>query len=309
MTTGVHLRCVYCGLTLPASLFHVDQTYFSLCYFCRQRGLTNETFYNPYVFYYAQAREQTYVGATTAVAAPTKLALSKQKRRALTKLITDYLTGPKRLQELVPLAQFAKSVLALEDQSGSLPLTGVLLDDLEHLKFHVKQYFHQNKLDYTTRQMVREKYHYTCQYCGRYADSVDHKNPAFLSQDNHIDNLTLACKECNRLKGDMPYDLFVTLNQRIMPLNHRLVQSEKTLRALQNEIDHNRRQLAARQHLTADIQDAQLQAFRHRAKVLQFVADSVTSDYQQQIKLRHDFILTQAQIQANFGGGQDAGLS
>jgi len=48
---------------------------------------------------------------------------------------------------------------------------------------------------------------FTCTYCGRSALTdpivleVDHINPVILGGSHEIDNLTTACKPCNRKKG------------------------------------------------------------------------------------------------------------
>lgn len=51
------------------------------------------------------------------------------------------------------------------------------------------------------------KYKFTCQYCGRKAPDVileiDHIIPLSKKGSNKIDNLTLACRECNIGKSNI----------------------------------------------------------------------------------------------------------
>ena len=65
---------------------------------------------------------------------------------------------------------------------------------------------------------------------------MDHKDPVSLSHNNDLDNLILSCSECNRIKSDMPYDLFVKLNKQVEDLNKKLVRYDASLRTLKRRI-------------------------------------------------------------------------
>jgi len=56
------------------------------------------------------------------------------------------------------------------------------------------------------RFQILQKYHFTCQYCGRKAPEVvleiDHKYPKSKGGLNNIKNYTVACKDCNLGKND-----------------------------------------------------------------------------------------------------------
>lgn len=295
----MHLRCPYCQLTLPVAVFEDQTALDSLCAFCRQRGLSSVSYYNGDAKVLAMAKKVRYCGRETPKS-QSALKLNKHQRKMLTSLIQSYQTSPKVLRKRVSFFEFARAILKVEDQIRPFETNGNFVQDMAQLGFEVGDLFHQNQLDYTTRQLIREKYHYRCQYCGRYGDSVDHKDPVFFSQDNDLANLTLACKECNRLKGDMSYALFTTLNAQLQPLNHDLVDFENTLQRLTTAIDTNRQKLAAQQHLSSDPKAPQLETFRKHAKTLQFVFDSVQSDYQKLIALRHDFISTHAKFNIQY---------
>ncbi|KRM33181.1 hypothetical protein FC83_GL003262 [Agrilactobacillus composti DSM 18527 = JCM 14202] len=286
-------------MTMAESYFQQDTQLSSLCAICVQRGQDPKAFFNGDVYYLAQAQQRPYLGLTEPTAQP-KLRLSKKQRRFITTLLQNFATSPAIVHQVVPLSALAKQVILLEDGELPLPDTGVFNDVMAYLGFELGSLFHQNQLDYTTRQLIREKYQHTCQYCGRRGDSVDHKDPVFVSQDNSLANLTLACQECNRLKGDMPYALFQRLNAQIKPLNQALVGFENTLNNLQQMINTNRHTLAAQQHLTSDPSAPVLEPFRRKAKDLQFVYDSVQSDYQKRIQLRHDFIVSNALVHQRY---------
>lgn len=57
------------------------------------------------------------------------------------------------------------------------------------------------------RYIVAENYGWMCTYCYAHLDedtaSVDHIEPYAINHKTELDNLVLACKECNRLKADL----------------------------------------------------------------------------------------------------------
>ena len=64
----------------------------------------------------------------------------------------------------------------------------------------------RSKLTPKIRYQVLKKYNYTCQYCGRTASDgvklhVDHIIPVSRGGKTEMDNLTVACEECNIGKG------------------------------------------------------------------------------------------------------------
>lgn len=54
-----------------------------------------------------------------------------------------------------------------------------------------------------------------CHYCGRHVpfdqSTLDHKTPKCRGRDDSRQNLTMACKECNERKGDLPYETFLRM--------------------------------------------------------------------------------------------------
>ena len=64
------------------------------------------------------------------------------------------------------------------------------------------------------RFLTLTKYHYTCQYCGRKAPDVvlhvDHIKPRHYGGTNTLDNLTVACADCNLGKSDILLTEFMT---------------------------------------------------------------------------------------------------
>ena len=143
--------------------------------------------------------------------------------------------------------------------------------------------FQLNEVDYIDRERIRAKYKYRCQYCGRRGRSVDHKDPVSVSHDNSLDNLILSCSECNRIKSNMPYDLFVKLNEELQPLNKKLA-----LGPLEKEFQDRRNMLAAKVHLKGVVNDSELAAIRKENKRLRDAIDSLESDYDAVRRLRED---------------------
>ncbi|MFC6314671.1 HNH endonuclease [Lapidilactobacillus achengensis] len=292
------LRCAYCGLDLNEQHFQVSATALtSICDLCRQRGIKPGQWANAQIAALAQARSGQFLGQSELapdLPQPQPLALNKQQRRACASLINafDALTvvwqTPARRQD------FYQRIIGWQDQPQA-NLTGDLPQDLRRLGCDITGLFDKNDLDYATRQRVREQFGYRCQYCGRYGDSVDHKDPVALSADNRRANLTLACRECNRLKGDMPYTLFVQWNQEVTPLLRKLAAAERTLTALRQRQERVQAKLAVEQHLYGQVKAPAAQALRQQIKLLQGLRDGENSQYQKWIKLRHDYVISHYQ--------------
>jgi hypothetical protein len=51
------------------------------------------------------------------------------------------------------------------------------------------------------RKLVMERDKYTCVYCGKPAQEVDHVIPQHLGGHDYPSNLVAACKRCNYIKG------------------------------------------------------------------------------------------------------------
>lgn len=51
------------------------------------------------------------------------------------------------------------------------------------------------------RTTILNRDHHTCAYCGQPATEVDHITPIRLGGTSTPDNLTAACRTCNRRKG------------------------------------------------------------------------------------------------------------
>ena len=51
-------------------------------------------------------------------------------------------------------------------------------------------------------QRIRERDFYTCAYCGKHGDTVDHIIPRSKGGKNTWDNLITCCGACNRRKAD-----------------------------------------------------------------------------------------------------------
>jgi hypothetical protein len=60
------------------------------------------------------------------------------------------------------------------------------------------------------KQRILERDKNTCQYCGRYGDTIDHVIPQSKYKIHTTDEIVVcACKRCNSLKGDMPVHVFI----------------------------------------------------------------------------------------------------
>lgn len=287
-------QCSSCGLRLDSLHFRKDglinPKLTSICDICIQRGLTPQDYTNKVVRTFAITLLYTYDGADDA-SDPETFIVNARNRKRYEATIQDY-DGNEVAKHQVDREKFNQQIIASED--GKIDFVPSLdLDFAHNLQgLQIPVDFDLYKVDYIDRERIRAKYHYRCQYCGRYGKSVDHKNPVSISHDNSFDNLTLACEECNRIKSDMPYKVFVELNDRIQDINHDLVRYENTLGTLREEFQEKRRKLAAQVHLRGVIDDPELQVMRKQNKKLQDAIDSLNSDYDNLRKTRAKYFDT-----------------
>lgn len=251
----------------------------SICDICLTRGLNAEDYANTAVATFAKSLLYTYVGKEKEIAVKSDIIVKNKKdRKRYEAFLQDY-DGNEIAKQQIKRADLNLAIIKSEDgKLGYVPDQGVTFaQNLKEMGLEVN--FQLNEVDFIDRERIRAKYKYRCQYCGRRGHSVDHKDPVSLSHNNDLDNLTLACAECNRIKSDMPYELFVHLNDQIADINKKLVKYENALGTLKEEFEHRRRYLAAQVHLKGIINDPELNEIRKQNKQLQDAIDSLQSDY------------------------------
>lgn len=249
----------------------------SICDICITRNLNPEDYANDAVAAFAQSLLYTFVGAKKQDQSGF-IVKNKKDRKKYEAFLQDY-DGNEIARSQIKRSDLNIAIIKSEDgKLGYVPDQGVTFaQNLEKLGLEVN--FQLNEVDFIDRERIRAKYKYRCQYCGRRGRSVDHKDPVSLSHNNDLNNLTLSCAECNRIKSDMPYQLFIKLNNGIVDINKKLVKYENALGTLKEEFEHRRRYLAAQVHLKGVINDPELNAIRKQNKSLQDAIDSLQSDY------------------------------
>lgn len=249
----------------------------SICDICITRNLNPEDYANDAVATFAQNLLYTFVGAKKQDQSGF-IVKNKKDRKRYEAFLQDY-DGNEIARSQIKRSDLNIAIIKSEDgKLGYVPDQGVTFaQNLEKLGLEVN--FQLNEVDFIDRERIRAKYKYRCQYCGRRGRSVDHKDPVSLSHNNDLNNLTLSCAECNRIKSDMPYQLFIKLNNGIVDINKKLVKYENALGTLKEEFEHRRRYLAAQVHLKGVINDPELNAIRKQNKSLQDAIDSLQSDY------------------------------
>jgi len=249
----------------------------SICDICITRNLNPEDYANDAVAAFAQSLLYTFVGAKKQDQSGF-IVKNKKDRKRYEAFLQDY-DGNEIARSQIKRSDLNIAIIKSEDgKLGYVPDQGVTFaQNLEKLGLEVN--FQLNEVDFIDRERIRAKYKYRCQYCGRRGRSVDHKDPVSLSHNNDLNNLTLSCAECNRIKSDMPYQLFIKLNNGIVDINKKLVKYENALGTLKEEFEHRRRYLAAQVHLKGVINDPELNAIRKQNKSLQDAIDSLQSDY------------------------------
>ena len=279
-------QCSSCGLRLNSLHFKVqgliNPKLTSICDLCRQRGLVPEDYGNPVVKIFAENLLFAFAGNNEDVDSDRFLIPDTKKRRAYEGFLQDY-DGNVLAKQQLPREKLDQALLD-KDFVPDANLT--FAENLSELGLEVD--FQLNTVDYIDRERIRAKYKYRCQYCGRRGRSVDHKDPVSLSNDNSLDNLILSCSECNRIKSNMPYELFVKLNKQIPDINQKLVKYEDTLAPLKKEFQERRKLLSAKMHLKGVVNDPELNAMRKSNKRLQDAIDSLESDYHALALARED---------------------
>ncbi|MFT8338021.1 HNH endonuclease [Schleiferilactobacillus harbinensis] len=268
--------CASCTLRWSAAAFIHDGLADSICALCRTHQINGPDFANPASQLFAQGTGLTYGGGDQTTGTP--LAFTKAARRQAEGLADSYAAAPPAVRQALPAAAFADQLWTMLQTPPTAWPSGDLPTVLAAWGYPVQQLFDQNTLDLTTRQYIRETYHHVCQYCGRYGNSVDHMNPVSISADNTIANLTLACAECNQLKGDMPYTEFVRIDAATAPLKADLRRLEKAQRTFKAQVTNLQAQLAALTHQAADLAAPGANVLRQQIKMAQDLLDQAKSD-------------------------------
>ena len=274
-------QCSSCGLRMDSLHFKqkglMNPKLTSICDICIQRGEVAEKFANQSVNTFAHTLLYTFVGLD-GDEEDEWLVKDKKLRKRYEAFLQDY-DGNELVQEQLSRHKFNEAMIASETgKFNYVPELGIeFAKNLEKMGLDVS--FQLNEVDYIDRERIRAKYHYRCQYCGRSGRSVDHKDPVSLSHNNDLDNLILSCSECNRIKSNMPYNLFKKLNDQIPAINQKLVKYENSLGSLKEEFQLRRRKLAATAHLKGVVNDPELNKMRKQNKKLQDAIDSLQSDY------------------------------
>jgi 5-methylcytosine-specific restriction endonuclease McrA len=87
------------------------------------------------------------------------------------------------------------SAVMFHSSSTTIPLPYVI-----RLERFVKKSSHAKPAKFSRRGvLVRDAY--SCAYCGKYADTIDHVNPQMLGGESSYENCVAACTSCNRKKG------------------------------------------------------------------------------------------------------------
>lgn len=60
--------------------------------------------------------------------------------------------------------------------------------------------------DYVSRRLILARDDWTCKYCNKYGDTIDHIWPKSKGGPNTWGNLCAACHDCNEKKADTPLE-------------------------------------------------------------------------------------------------------
>ncbi|WCK57593.1 RNA-guided endonuclease IscB (plasmid) [Aneurinibacillus sp. Ricciae_BoGa-3] len=107
-------------------------------------------------------------------------------------------TWVNRFQKIIPLTDISYENVKFDTQLLQNPsITGV-------------EYQQGTLMGYEVRQYLLERYHRTCAYCGKrnIPLEVEHILPKSRGGSNRLDNLTIACHDCNQRKGNQTAEEF-----------------------------------------------------------------------------------------------------
>lgn len=230
----------------------------SICDICLTRNLDAENYENPVVESISQVMLYSFVGKkNNGQIKPDSLKhylVDNTNRRQYESFIQDYDGNEVALQQ-ISRREFNLAIIKSEDNEIDYVPENNVDFAVNMKKMGIEVDFSLNEVDFVDRERIRHKYNYRCQYCGRRGTSVDHKDPVSLSHDNSFDNLILSCSECNKIKSNMPYQLFVKLNDQLTIVNKKLVKYEDALANLKEEFQAAKRDLAGKVHLKGIVND------------------------------------------------------
>lgn len=290
-------QCSFCGLRLNSLHFKqeglMNPKLTSICDICLVRDIDPEKHKNKVAQDVAQMMLYGFLGKKTnsQLLEQTEYFVDSKVRKHYESFIQDYDNNEVALQQ-IKRKKFNQAIIDSESKKiNYLPSTGTdFAVNMEELGLKVN--FALDDVDFIDRERIRHKYNYHCQYCGRKGRSVDHKDPVSLSQNNSFDNLILSCNECNRIKSNMPFNLFMKLNNQLDIINKKLVNYENLLASLNEEFQQARSNLAGQVHLKGILNDPELNAMRKQNKKLHDALDSLQSDYDSLRSLRKSYFDT-----------------
>ena len=123
----------------------------------------------------------------------------------------------KRLCKVCPITGLSQELVRFDSQALQNPeISGV-------------EYQQGELFGYEVREYLLEKWGRKCAYCNseNVPLEVEHIKPKSKGGSNRVSNLTLACRECNRLKGNRAIEEFLALKPNL--LKSILSQTKKSL--------------------------------------------------------------------------------
>ena len=105
------------------------------------------------------------------------------------------------------------------DLTWSSERTTITVPSVVKLTYYVKvPYRHSVPV---TRRAVFGRDGYTCQYCGRQAESIDHVLPRSRGGEHTWENVVACCRTCNMRKGDrLPHEAGLVLHAKPQAPRH-----------------------------------------------------------------------------------------
>ncbi|WP_312471245.1 HNH endonuclease [Neobacillus sp.] len=113
-------------------------------------------------------------------------------------------------------------------------MAGIVHETLIH-KFYDKQTF---------KQMILMRHNYTCWYCGKYGDTIDHVIPKVHGGISSPNNCVCACKRCNKNKDNLTLQEFLFYieplttgeNVQLLHLKQQLLYLIQTFKSLSSQL-------------------------------------------------------------------------
>lgn len=104
---------------------------------------------------------------------------------------------------------FSGKAVSIKDSDEVVrsPSIEIMVPEIIMLTNYVKSDYQKNNINHSEdhplpKRLVHQRDDWTCAYCGKFGDTIDHIVPKCLGGGESWDNVITACKKCNNKKDN-----------------------------------------------------------------------------------------------------------